>query len=272
MGLARNGSRLITVNDIRYRWVVSPDDGFMVIVAEREDCDGQTHGGDRDLSRIGPQLPGSHHSARSSSSDRTRLARRLVPEFRRTSPVSASQRGRQGMGQLLDTDAIDKARWSSPVIPLLGGVVAFNLVLWWLGQSEAAGVLGIAAFVLTAVTLRKVSIDIAVPRVFREPTVVLGLAVFLVGFVPTVLLREPFFGAIFGPAIIAGLISLAIGLLFSIDRWRRAQIADAGGHSPERQPVWRQAAVVLNALVLSLTTLWALGWVVSISAATLAGG
>ena len=34
MGLARKGSRTLEVDDVRYRWVVSPDSGVMVIVVE----------------------------------------------------------------------------------------------------------------------------------------------------------------------------------------------------------------------------------------------
>ncbi len=41
MGLARKGSRTLTVGDVTYRWVVSPDDGFMVIVVERDEAPGQ---------------------------------------------------------------------------------------------------------------------------------------------------------------------------------------------------------------------------------------
>ena len=41
MGLAKKGSRLIDVEGRRYRWVVSPDSGFMVIVVEAEPESGQ---------------------------------------------------------------------------------------------------------------------------------------------------------------------------------------------------------------------------------------
>lgn len=41
MGLARKGSRTITVNDVVFRWAVSPDSGYMVIVAESESHAGQ---------------------------------------------------------------------------------------------------------------------------------------------------------------------------------------------------------------------------------------
>lgn len=41
MGLARKGSRTIRIDDAVYRWVVSPDSGYMVIVVECDDCDGQ---------------------------------------------------------------------------------------------------------------------------------------------------------------------------------------------------------------------------------------
>jgi hypothetical protein len=41
MTLARKGARRITVEGVRYRWVVSPDDGYMVLVAEAVDVPGQ---------------------------------------------------------------------------------------------------------------------------------------------------------------------------------------------------------------------------------------
>jgi hypothetical protein len=41
MGLARKGSRKIHVENTDYRWVVSPDDGFMRIVIERWEMPGQ---------------------------------------------------------------------------------------------------------------------------------------------------------------------------------------------------------------------------------------
>jgi hypothetical protein len=41
MGLARKGSRTISVGGTEYRWVVSPDDGFMRIVIERGTEPGQ---------------------------------------------------------------------------------------------------------------------------------------------------------------------------------------------------------------------------------------
>ena len=34
MALAKKGTRLITIDGTGYRWVVSPDDGYMVLVAE----------------------------------------------------------------------------------------------------------------------------------------------------------------------------------------------------------------------------------------------
>jgi len=39
--LAKKGTRLITVDGVVYRWVVSPDDGYMVLVAEWADGPGQ---------------------------------------------------------------------------------------------------------------------------------------------------------------------------------------------------------------------------------------
>lgn len=41
MGLARKGSRLIRLNNATFRWTVSPDDGYMVIVVESEEHAGQ---------------------------------------------------------------------------------------------------------------------------------------------------------------------------------------------------------------------------------------
>lgn len=34
MGLAKRGTRRLVVDGVAYRWVVSPDDGYMVLVAE----------------------------------------------------------------------------------------------------------------------------------------------------------------------------------------------------------------------------------------------
>jgi hypothetical protein len=41
MGLAKKGSRMIVVGEMRYRWRVSPDDGFIRIVVEKEEQQGQ---------------------------------------------------------------------------------------------------------------------------------------------------------------------------------------------------------------------------------------
>ena len=41
MALAKKGSRRITVEGVPYRWVLSPDDGYMVLVAESESTPGQ---------------------------------------------------------------------------------------------------------------------------------------------------------------------------------------------------------------------------------------
>ena len=41
MALAKRGSRRITVEGVVYRWAVSPDDGFMVLVVERAEAPGQ---------------------------------------------------------------------------------------------------------------------------------------------------------------------------------------------------------------------------------------
>ena len=41
MGIARKGSRSIEVADQRFRWVVSPDSDYMVLVAELADEPGQ---------------------------------------------------------------------------------------------------------------------------------------------------------------------------------------------------------------------------------------
>lgn len=40
MALAKKGSRLMEVEDIRYRWTVSPDSGYMWLVVERESANG----------------------------------------------------------------------------------------------------------------------------------------------------------------------------------------------------------------------------------------
>lgn len=41
MGLAKKGSRSIVVGTIPYRWVVSPNDGFLVLVVELAEKPGQ---------------------------------------------------------------------------------------------------------------------------------------------------------------------------------------------------------------------------------------
>jgi hypothetical protein len=41
MALASKGTRRITVDGVNYRWVVAPDDGYMVLVVERADDPGQ---------------------------------------------------------------------------------------------------------------------------------------------------------------------------------------------------------------------------------------
>lgn len=41
MGIAKKGSRRITVNDVPYRWVLSPDDGTMELIVELADEPGQ---------------------------------------------------------------------------------------------------------------------------------------------------------------------------------------------------------------------------------------
>lgn len=48
MGLARKGSRGITVGGQNFRWVLSPDSGFMALVAELSETPGQ---------RLEAQLP-----------------------------------------------------------------------------------------------------------------------------------------------------------------------------------------------------------------------
>ncbi|ASS49695.1 MAG: hypothetical protein A3D31_08945 [Candidatus Fluviicola riflensis] len=41
MTLSKKKSRLITINTNVYRWVISPNDGYIVLVAHREDVQGQ---------------------------------------------------------------------------------------------------------------------------------------------------------------------------------------------------------------------------------------
>jgi hypothetical protein len=41
MALAKKGSRLISIDGVTYRWVVSPDSGYMVLVVETNDEPGQ---------------------------------------------------------------------------------------------------------------------------------------------------------------------------------------------------------------------------------------
>ena len=41
MALARKGTRKIQVDNTTYRWTVSPDDGFMRIVVEKAEVQGQ---------------------------------------------------------------------------------------------------------------------------------------------------------------------------------------------------------------------------------------
>lgn len=52
MALPRKGSRCISVEDITYRWVVSPNDGFMVLTVELADHPGhqlRAHFGYQDI-------------------------------------------------------------------------------------------------------------------------------------------------------------------------------------------------------------------------------
>ncbi|MBW4605312.1 MAG: hypothetical protein KME29_38625 [Calothrix sp. FI2-JRJ7] len=37
MGLPKKGTRIITVNETTYRWVVSPSDGYLYIIIEHSD-------------------------------------------------------------------------------------------------------------------------------------------------------------------------------------------------------------------------------------------
>jgi hypothetical protein len=41
MGLPKKGTRIITVDDTEYRWVVSPSDGYLYIIIEHNDFPGQ---------------------------------------------------------------------------------------------------------------------------------------------------------------------------------------------------------------------------------------
>lgn len=41
MAIAKKGSRIIVIDGVRYRWRVSPDDGFMDLVAEHASAPGQ---------------------------------------------------------------------------------------------------------------------------------------------------------------------------------------------------------------------------------------
>jgi len=41
MGLSKKGTRRISVKGVPYRWVVSPNNGYMVLVAERTEDPGQ---------------------------------------------------------------------------------------------------------------------------------------------------------------------------------------------------------------------------------------
>lgn len=41
MTLAKKGTRIITVNETTYRWVVSPDSGYLHLVVEHKDLPGQ---------------------------------------------------------------------------------------------------------------------------------------------------------------------------------------------------------------------------------------
>lgn len=41
MGLPKKGTRIITVNETTYRWVVSPSDGYLYLIIEHNDFSGQ---------------------------------------------------------------------------------------------------------------------------------------------------------------------------------------------------------------------------------------
>jgi hypothetical protein len=62
MGLAKKGSRLISIDGVTYRWVVSPDSGYMVLVAELNDEPRQrleaVFGYDNHPEELGPISPG----------------------------------------------------------------------------------------------------------------------------------------------------------------------------------------------------------------------
>ncbi len=81
MGLAKKGSRKIDVENISYRWVVSPDDGFMRIVIERWDMSGQ---------RVSIQIG---YSDERSSSGRTIQREPITPALIRQIILKASSLG-----------------------------------------------------------------------------------------------------------------------------------------------------------------------------------
>lgn len=81
MGLARKGSRKIKVENIAYRWIVSPDDGFMRIVIERGDVSGQ---------RISIQID---YKDEQSSSGRTIQRERITPALIREIIIKAPSLG-----------------------------------------------------------------------------------------------------------------------------------------------------------------------------------
>ena len=41
MALGKKGSRTITVDDVVYRWAVSPDSGYSVVIVQSENGDGE---------------------------------------------------------------------------------------------------------------------------------------------------------------------------------------------------------------------------------------
>lgn len=41
MTLRKKGSRTIVVDNIRYRWLISPNRDFVIAIVQQEDCNGQ---------------------------------------------------------------------------------------------------------------------------------------------------------------------------------------------------------------------------------------
>jgi hypothetical protein len=82
MGIARKGSRTIDVNSTRFRWVVSPDSGAMILVVELAENPGQ---------RLEARF--SYDDEPDGTSGRLRQRSRITPKIVRATILAALSQG-----------------------------------------------------------------------------------------------------------------------------------------------------------------------------------